>query len=49
MTKRNVLYGVIGVAAFIVGGIVTRDKALEAAETVERFFSKEDPEPASAE
>lgn len=35
------LYTVIGIAAFIVGGIVTREKALEAAEIVEKFFSGE--------
>lgn len=44
MDKRKVLHGVIGVAAFIVGGIMAREKAIEAAETVEDFFSpKEEP------
>lgn len=32
----------IGVAAFIIGGLVTRTKALEMAETLERTFHKKD-------
>ena len=38
--NKSYLYTVIGVAAFIVGGIVTREKALDMAETVEKFFEK---------
>lgn len=40
MNKRNSLYGIIGVAAFVIGGIVARTKAIETAETVENFFAK---------
>lgn len=40
MDKRKTLYGIIGVAAFVVGGIVARQKAIETAETVESFFAK---------
>lgn len=47
MDSRKITYGVIGVAAFIIGGIVTRQKALEMAEIVENFFSKSSDTPVS--
>lgn len=43
-SKRDILYTVIGAAAFVVGGIVTRSKALEMAEVVEGTFHKKDKE-----
>lgn len=50
MDTRKALYGTIGIAAFIIGGIVTRAKALEMAETVEDFFAgKTSDNPPSAE
>lgn len=49
MDTRKVLYGVIGVAAFVIGGIVTREKAIEAAETVEDFFSSKEVPDAPSE
>lgn len=38
--RKEHLYTLIGAAAFIVGGIVARQKALETAEIVEDFFDK---------
>lgn len=47
MEKRKTIYGVIGFAAFIVGGILMRDKALESAEKVEEFFASAPKKPSS--
>lgn len=40
--KKQYLYTAIGAVAFVVGGIVTRAKAIEMAETVENTFTKKD-------
>lgn len=31
----------IGVAAFVIGGIITREKTIEGVETLERFLNKD--------
>lgn len=43
-SKRDILYTIIGAAAFVVGGIVARSKAFEMAETVEGTFHKKEKE-----
>lgn len=43
MTVRKYLVPAIGVAAFVIGGIVTRDKALDVVETLEKTFDKKKP------
>lgn len=37
---KKYIMPVVGVAAFIVGGLVAREKALDIAETLETVFSK---------
>jgi hypothetical protein len=39
------LVTVIGAVAFVIGGILTRDKALEGLETLEKYIGKKDSEP----
>lgn len=41
-TKRDYVYSAIGIAAFVIGGIITRATALENAEKVEDFFRKKE-------
>jgi hypothetical protein len=36
---KKYLAPAIGVAAFVIGGIIARDKTFEAMDTLEKFFS----------
>ena len=42
---KKYLYPAIGAAAFIIGGIVTREKALETVGVLENWVSKKKAEP----
>jgi hypothetical protein len=42
---KKYLVPAIGIAAFIIGGIITREKTLEGIETLEKFFSKKSDTP----
>lgn len=46
--KKNI-FQIIGAAAFIIGGIVTREKAMEAAEVLDKKFSKNKPSETACE
>lgn len=43
MEIKKYLVPAVGVAAFVIGGIVTRDKALDVMETLEKTFDKKKP------
>lgn len=43
MDRRKTMYGVIGVAAFIFGGLLTRTKVLEGLETIEVKYLGREP------
>lgn len=43
MNKRKIMYGVIGVVAFVFGGLLTRDKVLEGVEIIEVKYLGREP------
>lgn len=43
---KKYLVPALGIAAFVIGGIVAREKAIEVVETLEKTFSKKPSTPA---
>ena len=41
---RKYLYPAIGIAAFVIGGLLARSKTLDGLETLEKTFGKKPPE-----
>ena len=45
---KKYLIPVLGVVAFIIGGIIAREKTIDGIETLEKFFNKKSNTPTEA-